>query len=134
MTFETLGDFMQYLTIEQNKSLLKVISFDNIKSTSTTNIIKLFEKLSTEQINKLIPVVDQKLASYLSKHVADSYRETVVKFIKNKVTEDAAAKKISGILEYKPSNKASQNMLKKELLLLICESCDQDQESKSKKI
>jgi hypothetical protein len=132
-TFDQLGELMQYLTPEQNKSLLDSISFENIKPNTDLDMIKLFERLSTEQLNVLMPQLGKKLTAHFSKNGISGEDQTLSRYIQSKITDEAAAKILNKIFPDKDGNKSIQNKIKTELLELISESRDRKEHVTLKK-
>lgn len=84
-TFEQLGKLMQYLSPDNQQALIKLISLDSVHSNSSVNMITLFEKLSTEQASNLIPLLENKLAAYLTTHAGPDGGLALQTFLRTKV-------------------------------------------------
>jgi hypothetical protein len=96
-TFEQLGGLMQYLDKSENESLIKAISFERLTSSPSVDMVKLFEKLSSEQVNHVLPLLEKKMAAYLSSHAAPDGGRALYTFLKTKVTEAAALTSLNNI-------------------------------------
>jgi hypothetical protein len=123
-SFDELGTLLQFLDREQMAALLGTIEL----KTSSTDIIKLFEKLSKEQINDVLPLLESKMAAYLSK-VDVEVSTALLSFLKSKITEEPVLARIfptSSSESARSTPTASSTGFKERLAGITDEALDAD--------
>ena len=120
-TFEELGLLMQHLSINQNKSLLKTVLFSKIEANSIANLIQLFEKLGSTQMNILLPVMEKNITEYLS---GTSFNNADIlalhQFLITKVINtDSAKKAVDNIFCKNPKFTSVQMNIRTQLIELL---------------
>ncbi|BCA95729.1 hypothetical protein TUM19329_20900 [Legionella antarctica] len=129
--FAQLGECIQYLSNDQIKALLKTISFSTIQSDSSEDMIRLFEKLSTNQFNKILPIVDKKIAEYLGKRIGYDDGKGLHDFLKTKASDADALKAFKTIFPDVSKIISTQKNYKSQLTSLTTEpSLDDNSELK----
>ncbi|WED44435.1 hypothetical protein [Legionella cardiaca] len=128
LNFEQLGRLIPHIPHAQAKELLESVSFNAVTNKSSRDVIEFLDKLTSQQIKQLLPVIEKKLQEYAK----DAKVEDVIglyKFCQEKFESVNAA-----ILEKIFPNANQAQHIQNKFKSALNETCERNQEEPDKQI
>ncbi|AHE67040.1 hypothetical protein [Legionella oakridgensis] len=131
LSFEAVGNLMQFLSADKCRVFFTTVPFASIHATSNSDVLKFFEKLTTKQLNAILPLIAKQLTDYIKDKMEPTARTALEEHLTGKMTGESNLRLLSKIFPERHPPTPSQHELKAKITIARSEMLDCTLESSS---